>query len=80
MEKPEGASGIQNQGQRMVLHVRLVLLIVQHQRSLLKHLIPATGYMGILLMNKSPFWSLKTMQSFSENTKLTTIKKIREVR
>lgn len=63
----------------MLLTSWMLLLTVQHHRSLLKHLILATGDMGILLMNKSQFGSLRTLQSFNENAKITTIKKIREV-
>lgn len=65
MEKQEGASGNQNHGQRTELHVRLVLLlIVQHHNSLLKHLILATGCVGILLMNKSLFLVSKDIAKF----------------
>lgn len=65
MEKQEEASGNQNQGQRTELHVRFVLLlIVQHHNSLLKHLILATGCVGILLMNKSLFLVSKDIAKF----------------
>lgn len=64
MEKPEGASGNQNQGQRLVLDLWLVLLIVQHHRFLFKQLILATDCMGILLMNKSMFLVSKDNAKF----------------
>lgn len=76
----EGAFGNRNQGQRARLQISSVLLcIVQHHRSLLKHLIVATGYMGMLLINKSQFWTLRTLRSFNEKAKITTMEKIRGV-
>lgn len=72
----KGAFGNQRPEQKaMLLTSWMLLLTVQHHRSLLKHLILATGDMGILLMNKSQFGSLRTLQSFNENAKITTIKK-----